>query len=94
MGLNLMSAACPDLEFYSLRRCFTPTGQCTVFPVIYLYLPLFLPYDSVGKLKLRSKDPFVYPKIDANYLSNEKDVAVLTEGIKICRKIARAQVSF
>jgi len=91
MGLNLMSAACPDLEFYSLRPFFNPTGQCSIPFFIYIYISSLY---SVGRLKLRSKDPFVYPKIDANYLSNEKDVAALTEGIKICRKIARAQVRF
>eukprot|EP01084_Bolivina_argentea_P285419 489446_1 len=39
---------------------------------------------SVGYLKLKSNDPYVYPAIDPNYLSNDEDLETLIDGfIKI-----------
>ena len=39
------------------------------------------PY-SRGQIKLRSSNPLLQPSIDANYLSDPRDVQVLIEGKK------------
>ena len=51
-----------------------------------LYPILSRPY-SRGRIKLVSSSPIVQPKIEANYLSDYRDVLILIEGLKIARKI-------
>lgn len=40
-----------------------------------------------GTISLRSNNPFDAPLIDPNYLSNDFDVALMREGIKIAREV-------
>lgn len=47
------------------------------------------PY-SRGYIELKSADPFEYPAIHPNYLSDERDQKVAVESIKVARKIANA----
>lgn len=42
---------------------------------------------SLGKLRLNSSDPFEYPLIDLNLLSDENDVEILYQGIQIFLKL-------
>nr|XP_039252741.1 uncharacterized GMC-type oxidoreductase Mb1310-like [Styela clava] len=42
---------------------------------------------SVGTIRLKSKDPFEQPIIDPNYLSDDDDVLMLIEGLKIIEKL-------
>ncbi|UWM54640.1 GMC oxidoreductase [Salinirubellus salinus] len=44
--------------------------------------------ESRGRIALASEDPFDAPRIDPNYLSEEKDLEVLVEGLKRAREIA------
>ena len=44
--------------------------------------------ESRGRITLNSADPFDAPRIDPNYLSEQKDVDVLVEGIRRAREIA------
>jgi len=46
----------------------------------------------VGYIELASKDPLVYPKIQPNYYQDPADLQTMMEGVKLCRKIARAKV--
>lgn len=46
--------------------------------------------ESRGEIRLAGPDPRTYPTIHPNYLSTETDCATLTEGVKIARRIARA----
>ncbi len=46
--------------------------------------------ESVGRVELASADPTDDPVIDPQYLSAEPDLAVLREGIKRAREVARA----
>lgn len=43
--------------------------------------------ESRGEIKLRSANPFDDPLIKPNYLDSENDLAVLTQGVKVARKI-------
>lgn len=45
---------------------------------------------SRGFVKLRSRDPYKHPYIDANYLSHPDDVATMVEGLKLGLKIGQS----
>ena len=45
--------------------------------------------ESRGRITLRSADPLAPPAIDPRYLTEEPDVDVLVEGIRMAREIAR-----
>jgi len=45
---------------------------------------------SRGEIRIRSADPFEYPAIYPNYLSDERDCTVAVGGIKLARAIAAA----
>jgi choline dehydrogenase len=46
--------------------------------------------ESRGEIRLASADPFDHPAIDPQYLSEERDLEVLVEGVKKSREIAHA----
>ena len=45
---------------------------------------------SSGHLEITSTDPLKYPEIHPNYLSDERDLEVAVESIKVARRIAEA----
>lgn len=45
---------------------------------------------SSGHLEIQSTDPLQHPAIHPNYLSDERDLAVAVESIKVARRIAEA----
>lgn len=51
-------------------------------------LPLLLRPRSTGWIKLKSKDPKVYPDIIPNYFTHKEDIQVLTEGIRIALNVS------
>jgi choline dehydrogenase len=51
--------------------------------------PILLRPKSLGRITLRSNDPFDAPAIQANYLAEKSDLQTLIEGLKLARKIAR-----
>lgn len=53
-------------------------------------MPLLLRPRSKGTVRLRSKNPFEYPIIDANYFADPLDVKTLVEGIKIAIRVSEA----
>lgn len=46
---------------------------------------------SRGHVRITSPDAFIYPSIQANYLSDKEDQRVVIDAIKVARKIAEAQ---
>ncbi|KAF5272033.1 hypothetical protein FQR65_LT05014 [Abscondita terminalis] len=54
-------------------------------------MPLLLRPRSRGWVKLRSKNPFHYPIINANYFDDDFDIKTLVEGAKMAVKISEAQ---
>lgn len=54
-------------------------------------LPLLLRPKSTGYVRLRSKNPFIYPSVDPNYFTYPEDVAVLVEGIKIAINVSNTE---
>lgn len=51
-------------------------------------LPLLLRPKSSGWLRLKSKDPLVYPDINPNYFTHKEDIDVIIEGIRIAMEIS------
>lgn len=51
-------------------------------------LPLLLRPKSTGFIRLRSKDPNVYPDINPNYFTHKEDLDVLIEGIRIAQNVS------
>lgn len=45
----------------------------------------------VGKIILRSNDPFLYPIIDANYLTDNRDVETMYEGLQTVQDILKSE---
>jgi choline dehydrogenase len=52
--------------------------------------PCLIQTGSRGTITLRSADPGEPPKIDPSYLSDSRDLEILTEGIRLARAIAAA----
>jgi choline dehydrogenase len=44
----------------------------------------------MGTISLKSNDPFDHPIVNPNYFEEEDDIRVLTEGMKLARKVAAA----
>ena len=42
-----------------------------------------------GYVRLRTADPLDKPEIQTNYLAEQRDMDVLVEGVRRCRRIAR-----
>ncbi|XP_017779966.1 PREDICTED: glucose dehydrogenase [FAD, quinone]-like [Nicrophorus vespilloides] len=55
-------------------------------------MPLLLRPKSRGTVRLKSKSPFHYPIIDANYFAHRADIDTLVEGAKIAIKISQSPV--
>ncbi|CAL1533743.1 unnamed protein product, partial [Lymnaea stagnalis] len=54
-------------------------------------LPSLLRPESRGRIALRSRDPFDYPVIWTNYLSQQEDLELLIRGVQECKKIVDAK---
>ena len=53
--------------------------------------PTLLRPKSRGRITLRSSDPLTPPAIQPNYLSEESDVCVLVQGIRLARRLAQTK---
>jgi choline dehydrogenase len=73
----------PDLQFYVGRGLDQPDRFVTI--TVSHVTP-----ESRGSVRLRSSDPMAAPVIQANYLSEARDVAVLVKGVRLARKLAAA----
>ncbi|CAK9825477.1 Glucose dehydrogenase [FAD, quinone] [Anthophora retusa] len=51
-------------------------------------LPLLLRPRSSGWVRLKSKNPMVYPDINPNYFTHQEDIDVLVEGIRIAMQLS------
>lgn len=72
-------------SFY--RKVFQPISNKDVWSVI----PVLLRPRSRGIIKLRSKNPYDYPLIYPNYLTDPLDINTLIEGAKIGMALSRTK---
>lgn len=55
---------------------------------VWTLMPLLLRPRSRGMIRLRSKNPFHYPLIYANYFKERRDIETLVEGVKIALDVS------
>jgi choline dehydrogenase len=80
----------PDIQFHMQPLSADKPGQgAHPFSAFTSSVCQLRPY-SRGSVEIRSNDPLAYPAIHANYLSDERDHAVVIGGIKVARRIAAA----
>jgi choline dehydrogenase len=80
----------PDIQFHMQPLSADKPGQgAHRFSAFTSSVCQLRPY-SRGSVEIRSADPLAYPAIHANYLSDERDHAVVIGGIKVARRIAAA----
>lgn len=83
----MYDAPVPDLQFHFAPNWFIADGRDNPEGDGFTLLPGCLNTRSRGEVKLRSAAPNDAPIIDPNCFSDEKDLDVLVEGVKIARTI-------
>ena len=86
----LGNSTAPDLQFHFAPAYFLEHGFKTPEGHGFSIGPTLVGTRSIGYLKLQSADPHTHPIIQPNYLSNDEDMGILVEGVKIARKIAHS----
>ncbi len=81
------NADAPDLQFHFAPNYFIADGAGNPKGDGFTLLPGIVGTKSVGSLKLTSADPKAKPDIDPAIMSDEHDLNVVVEGVKIARKI-------
>lgn len=80
----------PDIQFHMQPLSADKPGEgAHRFSAFTSSVCQLRPY-SRGQIEIRSADPFEYPSIQPNYLSDERDHPVVVGGIKVARRIAQA----
>ncbi len=54
-----------------------------------IFLPILIMPDSIGEVKLRSKNPLDLPIVNPNYLHAKADVQTLRDAVRIIRELAK-----
>ena len=81
----------PDLQVHVVLAAMRNHGDREAGPVAqdgFTFHICQLRPESIGRVGLRSADPFDDPTIFANYLAAEEDRRALREGVKIMRRVA------
>ncbi len=83
----------PDLQLQFAAIRMEPHGRdlgMALRPGYVLHICHLRP-ESRGRIRLRSKDPFEAPAIEANYFSSNRELEALVKGLKLCRRILAQQ---
>ena len=83
--------AVPDVQFH-FSPCFLDNHGLNLWQTVrhgYSLHACNLRPKSRGRLMLRDSDPATPPIIQANYLDNEEDIAVMVKGVKLSREILK-----
>ena len=81
----------PDLQFHFAPAYFLEHGFRTVPGHGFTVGPTLVRPESRGQIRLRSSEPTDAPLIRANYLQAESDLRVLTEGMRMARRIVQSR---
>lgn len=80
----------PDVEFHMQPLSADKPGEgAHPFSAFTASVCQLRPW-SRGRVEIQSSDPLQYPRIFANYLSDQRDHPIAVAGIKIARRIAQA----
>ena len=80
----------PELQFHFAPGFFILHGAGNPEGHGFTLLPTLVGTRSVGRVWLRSADPYDKPHLDPAYLEDERDMDVLLEGTKLAREILRS----
>lgn len=80
------SLAGPDLQFVLAAVVIPVSGMVLPETGYTIAFSVMQPY-SRGSVRLASPDPQALPIVDPNYLADERDVALMLEGLRIARRI-------
>src|SRR5262249_38229548 len=83
------SAAAPDMQLYFAPAYFIDHGATRPPGHGFSLGACLLHPQSRGEVRLHSPDPFAPPAIQPNYLQSAADLRLLTEGVRLVRRIAR-----
>ena len=81
----------PDLQLLFGPAYYRNHGITRMKGSYFGFGPTLVTPESRGEITLRSADPFVAPRIRANYLSTENDVKTLIAGVRLARELAHAK---
>ena len=87
-----LSLPAPDLQYHVAAAAFAENGLREPPGPGFTMAPVLVSVASRGSLRLASADPTWRPRIDAGYLTDERDTDALVAGIGIARGIAREGV--
>ncbi|MCR8717710.1 GMC family oxidoreductase N-terminal domain-containing protein [Pseudomonas syringae] len=82
----------PEIQVHTLAMASTAWGKLGSEPPVHGYsvAPCCLTSYSRGQIRLRSNDPSEGPIINANYLSDPRDLQNLVNGVRLTRKLLKA----
>jgi choline dehydrogenase len=79
----------PDLQFVLISVPIPCPGLETPEHGYSIAFSVMAPH-SRGSVRLQSSDPQTLPVVDPDYLGDDRDVAAMTEGLRLARRIGRA----
>lgn len=82
-------APAPDLQFHFAPGFFILHGFEKPEGHGFTVGSTLVKVKSRGTIRLKSSDPLAYPAIQPNYLSEDEDMRILVEGLKISREIIK-----
>lgn len=80
-------APAPDLQYHFAPAFFILHGFESPKSHGFTVGPTLVNVKSKGHIKLKSTDPTAHPEIQPNYLSDDEDMKLLVEGLRIARDI-------
>lgn len=81
-------APAPDIQFHFMRAIIQNHGRDRVRGHGFSLHVCVLRPESRGWVRLRSADPAASPEINPNFLSDERDMALLRDGARLMHRIA------
>lgn len=82
--------AVPDVQFHFVPAMLEDHGRESVSGVGYSIHVCVLRPESRGTVRLASADPMAAPRIDPNFLDDDRDLEVLRAGVKLVHRINAA----
>jgi choline dehydrogenase len=83
-------SAAPDMQYHFAPGYFMEHGFQKIKGHAFSLGPTHIRPRSRGRITLRSHDPLDAPHIQANYLSDARDMEALLAGVKLARQLAAA----
>lgn len=83
-------APAPDVQYHFVPAILEDHGRETVKAHGFSVHSCVLRPESRGTVRLASRDAAEAPVIDPNFLSDDRDIALLRDGVRLCQRICEA----